>query len=108
MLVCDSYCYLVQCKFTGPVKTGLQSNWPGPGGVALRLLATVLFRCARDGAQTVVYCAAVPDNEANRLLRGKLVVDCVGRDVDAAVGIRESCRDAEKLWTIATTLCGLQ
>ena len=98
---------MFQCEYTGPVKTGLQSNWPGPGGIALRLIAKAFFRCARDGAQTIVYCAAVPDNEADGLLRGKLVVDCVGRDVDAVVGTRKICRDAEKLWTIASALCGL-
>jgi len=91
----------------GAVQTGLQSNWPGAAGVVIRLIARAFFRHPRDGAQTVVYCAAVPDKEADRLLRGKLVVDCVGRNVDL-VAVTKVCREAEKLWTIATDLCDPQ
>jgi hypothetical protein len=95
------------CIDAGPVKTNLQANWPGLGGRLIRLLATLFFRDPRDGAQTVVYCAAVSDEEADHQLRGKLVVDCAGLDVDAAA-VTKAYNDAEQLWTTAAALCGLQ
>jgi hypothetical protein len=92
---------------TGPVKTGLMRNWPGLAGLFLRLMAAVFFRDARGGAQTVVYCAAVTDDEADSsALRGRLVVDCVGQDISPAASTVPR-HDVHRLWNVASEACRL-
>ena len=88
----------------GAVKSGLQSHWPGLFGHLLRLSALILFRDARQGAQTVIYCALVSDKTAVDQLSGKLVVDCRGVDV---VQVARKYRDAERLWAVVSQICQL-
>jgi len=89
---------------TGAVRSGLQSHWPGLFGRLLRLSAMILFRSAKQGAQTVIYCAVVPEKTVVDRLCGKLVVDC--RAVQLLPAARKY-RDAERLWAIASHICAL-
>ena len=88
----------------GAVRTGLQSHWPGLFGRLLRLSALLLFRDPQQGAQTVVYCAVLPDQAViDARLCGKLVVDC--RPVDVRPPAATNYRDADRLWELATRIC---
>ena len=89
---------------TGAVRSGLQSHWPGLFGAVLRLSAIILFRDAKQGAQTLIYCAVVSDKTVVDQLCGKLVVDCRGVEVLPAA---RKYRDAERLWAIASHICAL-
>lgn len=86
------------------MRSGLQSHWPGLFGRLLRLSASILFRDPQQGAQSVIYCAVLADRALVDRLRGKLIVDCRGVDLQPAA---RSYRDADILWAVATNICGL-
>ena len=89
--------------YIGAVRSGLQARWPGVSGRLLRAVAWLLFRDARQGAQSVVYCAVLSDRPLVVHLAGKLVADC--RPIDLDLRHRCSYRDADRLWAAAGRLC---
>ena len=96
--------YEYDTLYTGPVRSGLLSNWPGMFGRILRLASLLLFRDTVQGAQSIVYCAVVSHKTVVDQLCGKLVADCRGVDVLPAA---RKYRDAERLWAAALRICAL-
>ena len=86
------------------MRSSLQSHLPGFEGSLVRLAASFLFRDPAQGAQTVVYCAVVPDKTAVDQLCGKLVMNCRAVDV---LPVARSYGDAQRLWDVSTRICGL-
>ena len=84
----------------GPVRSGLLRYWPGLFGKMLRLLARLVFRSPKAGAQSILWAIGVNDLTP---YQGKVIYDC--QEWAGLEGWKHDYKQAEGLWSRCQGLC---